>query len=139
MCSVQSGHIPFSCGCLSPTLVHLCNLFLVNTPVAGMLLTPRWVSRRKDVKELEVSIPSTAEQRFLLRRQPIFLSLHLDMVRIELNSHMPLQGPKCCIPLDPTCCLFVACCHDLRNRNMISEIGNHRFIDGFVLPAEREL
>ena len=38
------------CGCLSPTLVHLLNLFLMNTPVAQMLLTPRWVSRQKDMK-----------------------------------------------------------------------------------------
>ena len=31
----------FFCGCLSPTIVHLHNLFLLSTPVAQMLLTPR--------------------------------------------------------------------------------------------------
>ena len=37
------------CGCLFPTIVHLRNLFLLSTPVAQMLLTPRWVSIRKHV------------------------------------------------------------------------------------------
>ena len=50
VCAVQSGHIPFFSSCLSQMMVHLHNLFLLNTPVAWMLLTPRWVSRRKDVK-----------------------------------------------------------------------------------------
>ena len=36
-------------GYLSPTIMHLDNLFLLSTPVAQMLLTPRWVSRRKRV------------------------------------------------------------------------------------------
>ena len=35
------------CCCLPVTIVHLRNLFLLNTLVAQMLLTPRWVSRRK--------------------------------------------------------------------------------------------
>ena len=39
----------FFCGFLPPTIVHLCNLFLLSTPVAQMLLTPRWVSRREHV------------------------------------------------------------------------------------------
>ena len=26
------------------------------------------------------------------------------------------QGPRFFIPLEPTCCLFVACCHEFRNR-----------------------
>ena len=40
----------FFCSCLSPVIVHLRVLFLLSTPVARMLLTQRWVSRRKDVK-----------------------------------------------------------------------------------------
>ena len=40
----------FFCSCLSPMIVHLRNLFLLSTRVARMLLTPRWVSRRKNVK-----------------------------------------------------------------------------------------
>ena len=40
----------FFCNCLSPTIVYLRNRFLLNTAVAGILLTSRWVRRRKDVK-----------------------------------------------------------------------------------------
>ena len=40
----------FFCSCLSPMIVHLGNLFLLSTPVARMLLTPRWLSRRRHVK-----------------------------------------------------------------------------------------
>ena len=54
-CAVQCGHVPFFCSCLSPVLVHLRNLFLLSTPVARMLLTPRWVSRRKDVKQISIN------------------------------------------------------------------------------------
>ena len=52
------GHIPFFiCGCFfSLTIVQVRNQFLLNTPVAQMLLTPRWVSRRKDVKHLFIII-----------------------------------------------------------------------------------
>ena len=42
--------LSFFCRCLSPVMVHLRNLILLSTRVARMLLTPRWVSRRKDVK-----------------------------------------------------------------------------------------
>ena len=38
---------PFFCSCLSPIIAHLCNYFLLSTPVAQMLLIPRWVSRQK--------------------------------------------------------------------------------------------
>ena len=38
----------FFCKCLSP--VHLRNLFFLSTRVARMLFSPRWVSRRKNVK-----------------------------------------------------------------------------------------
>ena len=50
MCAAQSGNFPFFCSCLFTITVHLCNLFLLSTPVARILLTPRWISRRKDVK-----------------------------------------------------------------------------------------
>ena len=64
-------------------------------------------------KQLDASISSAAEQRFLLipilqRRQPNFLSLHLDMVGIELHCNIHLQRPKCYIPLELACCFFVA-------------------------------
>ena len=69
-------------------------------------------------KQLDVSTSSAAEQRFLLipilhRRQPIFASLHLDMVGIELYCNIRLKGPKCYIPFELACCFFVAYCHDL--------------------------
>ena len=37
----------FFCSCLPPMIVHLRNLFLLRTPAAQILLTPRWVSRRQ--------------------------------------------------------------------------------------------
>ena len=41
----------FFLSCLSPRIVHLLNLLLLSARVARMLLTRRWVSRRKDVKQ----------------------------------------------------------------------------------------
>ena len=69
-------------------------------------------------KNLDVSISSAAEQRFLLvpilqRRQPIFHSLHLDMVGTELHCNISLQGPKSYIPLELACCFCFAYCNDL--------------------------
>ena len=84
---------------------------------------------------MELSILSTAEQRFLLipiywKREPVFLSLHLDMVWTELHSHMFLQqGPRFYIPLQSICCLFAAYCREFCNREPY---------DGFVLPVEKE-
>ena len=51
-------------------------------------------------KQFDASISSATEQRFflfptLLRRQPIYLSLHLDMVGIEQHCNMLLQAHKC--------------------------------------------
>ena len=48
-------------------------------------------------KQFDASISSATEQRFflfpiLLRRQPIYLSLHLDMVGIEQHCNMLLQA-----------------------------------------------
>ena len=54
----------FFCSCLSPIIVHLLNPFLLSVAVAQMLLTPRWVNRRKDGKQ--VSILLAAKQCFLL-------------------------------------------------------------------------
>ena len=39
--------------------------------------------------------------------EPGFHSLHLDMVRTELRSHIPLKRAKYYIPLQSVCCLFV--------------------------------
>ena len=61
----------------------------------------------------------------LQRRQPIFLSLHLDIIPIKLHCNMLLQGA-----LKLASCFFGA---------MICEIGSHRLVDGFVFPVEREL
>ena len=47
----------FFCSCLSPIIVHLRNLFLLSTSVARMLLTPRWVTRRKDIKNISIIYP----------------------------------------------------------------------------------
>ena len=58
-CAVQSDHVPFFCSCLSPIRpmpVHLRNLFLLSTTVARMLLTPRWVRIRKDMRQLSMNI-----------------------------------------------------------------------------------
>ena len=52
VCTVQSSHLPLFCSCLSPSIVHLLNLLLLSTPIAGMLFTPRWVRREKRVKYL---------------------------------------------------------------------------------------
>ena len=46
----------FFCSCLSRIIVHSRKLFLLSTPVAVMLLTPRWVSRQKSVKWLSINI-----------------------------------------------------------------------------------
>ena len=80
MCSVQSGDVPFF---VAIFLLLFCSYFAKSISVAQMLITPSWLSRRKDTKQsyiqLELSIPSAAEQRFLLipiqqRRQTVFFS-----------------------------------------------------------------
>ena len=35
------------CSCLSPVVVHMCNLFLLSSPGGRILLSQRWVSRRE--------------------------------------------------------------------------------------------
>ena len=45
----------FFCSCLSPMIVHLHDLYLLSRLVARMLLTPRMISRRKDVKYLSIN------------------------------------------------------------------------------------
>ena len=42
--------------CLSKTILHLHNLFFLSKPVVPMLLTPRWVNRRNDVKYFSINI-----------------------------------------------------------------------------------
>ena len=57
MCAVKSGNfVAFFCICLFSMIVHLRNLFLLSTPVARILLFPRWVRKRKDVKQLSINI-----------------------------------------------------------------------------------
>ena len=55
------------------------------------------------------------------------------MIRIELNSNMPLQRPKCYVPLDPRLVDY------LLPTAMICKIENHRLIYEFILPIESEL
>ena len=38
-----------------PLIVHLLNVFLLRAAATRMLLTPRWISRRKDVKQLSIT------------------------------------------------------------------------------------
>ena len=68
-----------------------------------MLLTPRWVGRRKDVKQLSINISRLTDRvkHSLNRRTTFFpnpdlvveatcfLSLHLDKVCSEINSRLP--------------------------------------------------
>ena len=49
-CAFQSGQVPFFLQLFVPMIQYLRNLFLLSTPLATMLLTPRWVSRQKDEK-----------------------------------------------------------------------------------------
>ena len=61
----------------------------------------------------------------------LFCFFHHDMDCNELNSHMLLQqGIRFFIPPESTCCLFVAFCQELLNRESY---------DGFVVSVEREL
>ena len=38
------------------------------------------------------------------------------MIRSELHSHIPIQGPKCYIPLESVYYLFVTYCHEFCNK-----------------------
>ena len=89
-----------------------------------MLLTPRWVSRQKDVKVIHIFISHRTKfspNPHLVEEAPVFFYVHLDMVQSELHSHMPLQGPKCYIPLKWACCSLLAAAMSLL-------IKNHRFV-----------
>ena len=55
-CALLKATIFPFCYCLSVTIVHLRNLFLLSKLVAQMLLTPRWVNRQKDVIYLFINI-----------------------------------------------------------------------------------
>ena len=52
------------------------------------------------------------------------------MVRTELHRHMPLQGPKCYIPLEWTCCLLFA-------TTMNSVIQNHKLVQWICSPRSK--
>ena len=59
-CTLRFSKWPhsFFCSCLSRMVVYLHNLFLLNTHLARLLLTPRWVSRtkrQKDMKQLSIN------------------------------------------------------------------------------------
>ena len=45
----------FFYSCLSPMIVHSLNVFLLSTRTALVLLTARWVSRRKDVNYIKTN------------------------------------------------------------------------------------
>ena len=57
----------------------------------------------------------------LVEEATCFLSLHLDIVQTDLHSFMPLQGPKCYIPLELACCFLVVSAMSL-------VIENHTFV-----------
>ena len=80
----------FFCRCLSPMIVHLRNLFLLSTRVARMLLTPRWVSRRKDVKYLCINISKlTVGVKHPINRRTTF-SPDLHLVEKEVLECFPI-------------------------------------------------
>ena len=91
-CAVQCGDALFFCSCLSPMLVHLRNLFLLSTPVARMLLTPRWVSTRKDVKQLSINISelTVGVKHSISRRTTFSLNPHL----VEEETCFPFFAPR---------------------------------------------
>ena len=47
-----------------------------------------------------------------------------------VHSHMPLQGPKCCIPLEWACCSFFAVAMSLltENHRFVQWVGSPRLI-----------
>ena len=126
----------FFCGCLSPTIAHLRNLFLLSTPVAQMLLTPRWVSRRKHVTWLFITVGGThpinrrttfspylhlvEEATYFPFFTPWYGSNYMPLYRYGYGywtiQPMPLQEPKFYISLDSACFLFVGHCYDLLKR-----------------------
>ena len=136
MCALQSVHISFFCGCLSRTIAHLRNLFLLSTPVAQMLLTPRWVSRRKHVTWLFITVGGThpinrrttfspylhlvEEATYFPFFTPWYGSNYMPLYRYGYGywtiQPMPLQEPKFYISLDSACFLFVGHCYDLLKR-----------------------
>ena len=128
-------------------IAHLRNLFLLSTPVAPMLLTLRWASRRKDVKQLSINKSKLKLELSILSAAEHFLVIPIiflcTLILSELNyitkclcvclclcNHTLLQqGTSFYIALEYTSCLFVAYCHVFRNRESC---------DGFVLLVERE-
>ena len=93
-CAVQCGHVPFFFSCLSPMLVHLRNLFLLSTSVARMLLTLRWVSRQKDVKQLSINISklTVGVKRSISRRTTFSPNPHLVKDRTCFLFFAPRYG-----------------------------------------------
>ena len=91
-CAVLCGRVPFFCCCLSPLLVHLHNLILLITPVDRMLLTQRWVSRRKDVKQLSINISKlTVGVKHSISHKTTFSP---DPHLVEEVTCFPFFGPR---------------------------------------------
>ena len=53
MCAVHSGHVPYFCSCLSPTIVHLCNLLSELTCCSNVVSS----KVGKQTKRCEIVIP----------------------------------------------------------------------------------
>ena len=75
---------------------HLQNLFLLSTPVARMSLTPRWVSRRKNTKQLSIN---TSKLKVVVKH-----SIH--RTTFSRNPHL-VEGA--------TCFSFFAPCYGLNS------------------------
>ena len=61
------------CSWLTQMIVYLRNLFLMSTRVTRMLLTPGWVNRRRDVKQLSINISIlTIEVKHSISRRTTF-------------------------------------------------------------------
>ena len=73
-------------------MVSLRKLSLLSTPVARMALTPRWVSRRKDVKKFSVNISKLKGgiAHLISRRTTFSPNHHL----VEETSCFPLFAPR---------------------------------------------
>ena len=85
-----SCHVPIFCSCLSQMIVHQRNLFLLRTRVARMLLTPRRVSKRKDVKQLSMNISKqTVGVKHSISRKTTF-SPNFYLVEKEILECFPI-------------------------------------------------
>ena len=77
-------------------IVHLCNLFLLSTSVTRMLLTQRWVSKRKNVKRLSINISklTVGIKHSISSRTTFFPNPHLEEEATCFPSFAPCYGLK---------------------------------------------